>query len=152
MRRALLPLLLSGLFAAALADGARAEEFAAVVNRIVYPGQTIAPEAVEEVPFKATGRLTGPVAQSLDEVTGKVARRTLLPGHLIPVSSLREPYLVEAGAPVLAMFVHDGLTITATAVSLEPGALGDMVRLRNPDSGKVVSGVVLADGTVRLGR
>ena len=53
---------------------------------------------------------------------------------------------------MLASFVHGALSITATVVPLEPGAVGDMVRLRNPDSGKVLTGIVLADGSVRLGR
>lgn len=151
--RALVFLVASGLAAALPAGGARATEtFAAVVNRIVYPGQTIGAEAVEEVPFKVTGKIASPVAHSHAEVAGKVARRTLLPGYLIPVSSLREPYLVEAGEPVTAIFAHGGLTITAAAVPLEPGSLGDMIRLRNADSGKVFTGIVLADGTVRLGR
>ena len=59
---------------------------------------------------------------------------------------------MEAGELVTAMFVHGGLTITAQAVPLEPGALGDMVRMRNPDSGKVFSGVVLAASTPSASR
>ena len=76
------------------------------------------------------------------------------PNSPATTSAIDSPMRVggPSGEPVTAMFVHGGLTITAMAVPLEPGALGDMVRLRNPDSGKVFSGIVLADGTVRLGR
>jgi len=34
---------------------------------------------------------------------------------------------------------------------LQPGAAGDFVRVRNIDSGKVFSGTVMADGTIRVG-
>ena len=60
------------------------------------------------------------------ELDGKVARRTLLPGRYIPVNSLREACLVEQGAAVQVVFVAGGLTISATAVTLEPGAAGDL--------------------------
>ena len=86
-----------------------------------------------------------------EEIEGKVARRTLLPGRLIPTGSVCEPYLVETGSPVTVMFVEGGLTISTKAVALQSGAAGDMIRLRNMDSGVVLSGIVLADGTVRIG-
>ena len=153
MRLLLLPIVAFALLVTTAGGVAYAQEqFAAVVNRIVYPGQTVDAAEVQEVPFKPTGRIAGPVAQSHGEVAGKVAKRTLLPGHLFQLSALREPYAVEAGEPVLASFVHGALSITATVVPLEPGAVGDMVRLRNPDSGKVLTGIVLADGSVRLSR
>lgn len=154
MTMRLRPLLAGAALVAVFAAGpvvAVADEVAIVVNRIVYPGQTIDPDAIEEVAYRPAKPVTSPIATLAEEVAGKVARRTLLPGKLILVSSLREPFLVEAGAPVAVLFVHGGLTIAATAMPLEPGALGDMVKLRNMDSGKVFTGIVMADGTVRVG-
>ena len=49
------------------------------------------------------------------------------------------------------MFVAGGLTISVTAVTLEPGSAGDLVKVRNIDSGAIFSGIVMADGTVRVG-
>ena len=36
-------------------------------------------------------------------------------------------------------------------MTLQPGAAGDLVKVRNIDSGKILSGTVMADGTVRVG-
>jgi flagella basal body P-ring formation protein FlgA len=36
-------------------------------------------------------------------------------------------------------------------VALQPGAAGDLVKVRNVDSGKIFSGTVMADGTIRVG-
>jgi flagella basal body P-ring formation protein FlgA len=80
-----------------------------------------------------------------------VARRTLLPGRYIPLNSLRDAYIVEQGAPVQVMFVAGALTISATGVTLQPGSAGDLVKVRNIDSGKILSGTVMADGSVRVG-
>ena len=86
-----------------------------------------------------------------EDLDGKVARRTLLPGRYIPSNSLREAWLVEQGAAVQVTFIAGALVISATAVTLEPGAAGDLVKVRNLDSGKVFSGTVMADGSIRVG-
>jgi flagella basal body P-ring formation protein FlgA len=91
------------------------------------------------------------VAVLPEDVDGKVAKRTLLPGRMIPLKSLREAYAVEAGSPVEVVFVIGPLRISVTGVPLQPGSVGDVVRVRNIDSGAVLTGTVMADGTIRVG-
>lgn len=146
--------LLSALAAvslAALAVRATAGEAVLVPNRVIYPGETVSADTLKTV-ILAEGKIPpeGAVV-ALPALEGKVAKRTLLPGRYIKVNALREAYLVEKGVPVEMVFVSGGLMISATAVSLQAGAAGDMVKLRNADSGKIVSGIVMADGTVRIG-
>ncbi|TIW44389.1 MAG: flagella basal body P-ring formation protein FlgA, partial [Mesorhizobium sp.] len=43
------------------------------------------------------------------------------------------------------------LTISASGVTLQPGAAGDLVKVRNVDSGKIISGTVMGDGTIMVG-
>lgn len=128
-----------------------AGEIAVVTNRVVYPGETIEAGMLQEVPLVRGNRKLGPIFQDAGKLHGKVARRTILPGRLIPPNSVRDAFLVQTGAPVEAVLVDKNLVITVTAVSLEPGAAGDVVKLRNVDSGRIFSGVVMADGTVRVG-
>jgi len=130
---------------------AHAADMAVVATRIVYPGETVSADTLDQVALRPNARVTSPFVQEIGEADGKVAKRTILPGKLIPLSSLREPYLVEAGQAVTVIFQQDGLTIQATAVPLQPGSLGDVLRLRNADSGKVFTGIVMANGTIRVG-
>jgi flagella basal body P-ring formation protein FlgA len=134
-----------------MAAPAAAEDMAVVANRTIYPGETVGPGDVREIVLRQGFRVTTPIETSVEAVEGKVARRTLLPGRLIPAGSVREPYLVKAGAPVQVIFASGALTISATAVPLEPGSAGDLIKVRNLDSGAVFSGTVMADGTVRVG-
>jgi flagella basal body P-ring formation protein FlgA len=69
---------------------------------------------------------------------------------MIPTGSVRDAWIVEPGKPVRVIFMQGGLEIALSAVALQAGAAGDMVRLRNVDSGSVFDGVVMADGTVRV--
>lgn len=134
-----------------VAAPAVAQETVLVTTRVVYPGETVEMDALREVTLKKGRVAPRSAVRTADQIEGKVARRTLVPGHYIATSSLREAYLVEPGESVQVSFVAGSLTISATAVTLEAGSAGDMVKLRNIDSGKVFSGVVMADGSVRVG-
>jgi flagellar basal body P-ring formation protein FlgA len=128
-----------------------AQEVVLIPNRVIYPGETVDLAALKEVTLKPGKVIPPAVVFRAPELEGKVAKRTLLPGRYIPATALREAWLVEQGASVQVMFVSGALTISATAVTLQPGAAGDFVRVRNIDSGKVFSGTVMADGSIRVG-
>jgi flagella basal body P-ring formation protein FlgA len=79
-----------------------------------------------------------------------VARRTLLPGQPVPVGGVRDPYMVNQGKTAVVVFEADGLSISTSALALQNGGIGDLVSLRNLDSGNVIKGTVAPDGTVRV--
>ena len=90
-------------------------------------------------------------SRTREALVGKVARRTLLPGQPIPVSAIRDRRSRDAGQDgAWSVFEHGGLTITTNALALQNGGLGDVVSLRNLDSGTVIRGTVAPDGSIRL--
>ena len=131
---------------------AGAEELGVIPTRVIYPGETIGADALQMArvkPSKAT--TTTAFAHRPEELVGKVARRTLLPGRFVALSAVRDPYLIPQGAAVQVMFVSGGLSISTKAVTLQPGSAGDVVKVRNTDSGAIFSATVMEDGTVRVG-
>jgi flagella basal body P-ring formation protein FlgA len=128
-----------------------AGEVVLIPNRVIYPGETVTLGALKEVTLVPGKHKPDAVATRTEQLDGKIARRTLLPGHYIPVNAIRAPWVVEQGAPVQVIFAAGPLTISAAAVTLEPGSAGDLVKVRNLDSGKIFSGTVMADGTIRIG-
>jgi flagella basal body P-ring formation protein FlgA len=134
-----------------LAVPAVADEVVLIPSRVIYPGETIGLGALKEVTLLPGRHKPDAVITTGQELDGKVAKRTLLPGRYIPANAVREAWLVEQGASVQVYFIAGGLSISATAVTLQPGAAGDLVKVRNVDSGKVFSGTVMADGTIRVG-
>jgi flagellar basal body P-ring formation protein FlgA len=127
-----------------------AQETVVVSNRVIYPGETVTSSLLEDVPLRRQLRNPAAVVHDMDHLVGKIARRTILPGRLIPVNSVREAHLVETGKAVQVHFVHGPLEITVSGVPLQSGAAGDMVRVRNADTGTVFNGVVMEDGSIRL--
>ncbi|MER9295445.1 flagellar basal body P-ring formation chaperone FlgA [Mesorhizobium sp. M0621] len=125
-------------------------EVVLIPNRVIYPGETIGLTALKQVTLIAGKHKPDAVVTRAEDLDGKIAKRTLLPGRYIPSTAIREAWLVEQGASVQVFFIAGGLTISATAVTLQPGAAGDLVKVRNIDSGKILSGTVMADGTIQV--
>ncbi|MBY5458233.1 flagellar basal body P-ring formation protein FlgA [Rhizobium leguminosarum] len=123
--------------------------YAVVPTTIIYPGDTLSASQLQEVEV-TNPNLAGDYAKSLSQVEGMVSKRTLLPGRTISVSALREAYTVTRGSSIRLVFSLGAMTISAAGTPLEDGSTGQVVRARNMDSGVIVSGTVLADGTVHV--
>lgn len=130
---------------AALAAG----DYAVVPNQVIYPGDAVTRSQLDVVEV-TNPNIAGGYARSVEEVEGKISRRTLLPGRTIPVSGLRDPFAVRRGAPLRLTFNIGNMMISASGTSLADAAVGDIIKVRNVDSGVVVSGTVMADGTVQV--
>lgn len=130
----------------ALADG----RVVPTARITIYPGDRIDESMLEDVEVSLDSASQKGVIESRNELVGKVARRTLLPGQAIPSIAVENPRLVKIGSQVKIMFSEDGLVITALGMALQAGSVGDLVRVRNQDSGLMVNGVVQSDGTIRV--
>lgn len=133
-----------------VADAAFANARTAVVpKRIIYPGETIDAAQLEEVEVTNPNIVKG-YAESVTDVSGLVSKRTLLPGRVILTSSLREPFAVARGTTVQLIFDNGSLVLRAAGTPLQDAAVGDLIKVRNKDSGVIVSGTVMDDGTVHV--
>lgn len=118
----------------------------------IYPGDTIKGAFLVDRDFSSNSTaLRGGVFQSREGLVGKLARRTLLPGTPIPINAVAEPRAVSNGGKVRVVFSQEGLEITTYATALQNGGVGDVISIRNLDSGQTISGIVQADGSVRVG-
>lgn len=152
--RSALPSILAaglGVLLAVTAGKAAPLEHLPVAAVVIYPGDIIDESMLVDEEFPSGTAETYPVVASRSEASGKVARRTLLPGKLIARNAVAEPELVTRGTMVVAVFEDGALQMSTTALALQGGSLGDGIQLRNVDSGKVIFGVVQRDGTIRIG-
>ncbi len=118
----------------------------------LYPGDALSEDVLSSRRFRASYVSRRPVARSVEQVVGKVARRTLLRGKPIALNALRDPYLVLKGHPVRVVYATAGLTIITYATSLKSGGYGEVIRARNVDSGKIISGIIQSDGSLHVRR
>ncbi len=134
-----------------LAPAALAEKLP-VTTVTIYPGDPISSGMVTEAAFPDGTAQRLPVIVAAQQLVGKVARRTILPGRLIAVNAVAVPDLVQKGSIVSAIYQDGVLTITTSVLALQSGALHDAIQVRNIDSGKVIVASVQADGSVRVGQ
>jgi flagellar basal body P-ring formation protein FlgA len=136
--------------AASCAHPALAQEALAPTPRVViYPGDVIGDDMLAEI-AQPTRDGSGPFVEQRSLIVGKVARLTLLPGHAIPFSGVSNRKVVANGAEVKLIYSEGGLVIMTSGAALQDGSIGDIVRVRNSDSGVTVSGAVQPDGSVRV--
>ena len=141
-------------FALAFAAGplAAAEQAQIPVPRaVIYPGELIGESQLIDRSYPSEAVMGASVFANRTGLVGKVAKQTLLPNAPIGIGAVREPFAVKVGQPTVVVFQSGGLTISATAMSLQPGAIGETISLRNNDSGTTIRGVIQGDGTVRVG-
>lgn len=150
-RRAVTSASVVAALAAFVAAGAPAHAgeygHAVVPTQVIYPGETIDPAKLQLVEVTNPNLAPG-YATTLEEVAGLVTTRTLLPGRTISAGALRQPFAVKRGSTVLLVYDHGGLRITATGTPLQDASIGDMIKLRNVDTGVIISGTVMGDGTI----
>src|SRR5208283_1360932 len=121
-----------------------------VPAQVIYPGDRISDAMLVDSSDPAPGAPPPNVLWDRAEIVGKVARRTLLSGRPIPSTAVEEPRAVSTGTQVTLIYQQDGLSIATTAQALQNGYVGQVVQVRNLDSGLVVSGAVQPDGSISV--
>lgn len=143
---------LGGVFGAFLPSLGFADHLPFIVTKVpVIAGEIISSEKLEEKFFYIKPAAASRYVLNISQIEGKVSKRTLLPGKAIPLSALGEPTVVFRGKTTKMIFKSGDLTITALGRPLDDGGTGEWIKIRNIDSGRLVSGVVLADGSVQVG-
>ena len=146
LKRAVLAALVPVTFAA---TAARAETlgYAVVPTQIIYPGEQIDAKRLKTV--EVTNRnLAQGYASDINQVEGLVTTRTLLPGRTIMVASLKQPSALKRGDKILLVYDNGMLRITAAGTPLADGAVGELIQVRNTDTGVILSGTIMPDRSV----
>ena len=127
---------------------ANAQSITAPVPRsTIYPGDRIDRSMLIERSIAGSQPTQG-IVESADELVGKVARRTLLPDQPIQTIAIENPRLVTLGSRTKIVFSENGIVITGFGIAQQAGSLGDIIQVRNLDSGMMVVGRVQKDGSV----
>lgn len=122
-----------------------------VPRTTIHPGDEIRDDLIVENRFPAATAQRFAVIDNRRDLKGKLARRTLLPGQPIPINAVAAPMLVKRGEPARLIFREAGLSIVTLVNPMQSGGSGDVVKVRNSDSGVMVIGTVQPDGSILVG-
>ncbi len=97
---------------------------------------------VEQLPY---GYLT-----SIRSARGKLLLRLVPAGMALSPQMLASPALVHRGQQVVLLAETGGLQVRVSGLALGDGAAGAAVKVRNLASGRVIDGIVVRPGVVRV--
>lgn len=118
-----------------------------VPNRRIEAGQVIRADDLEWVKLRA-GQIGRNALVSADALIGKAARRPLRAGESVRTIDVETPVLVTKNSLVTIRLASGRLQLTTQGRALDEGGAGDIVRVMNTSSNKIVEGVVVQAGTV----
>ena len=120
-----------------------------VPKRLIQRGTVIEAEMLEEV-SKTGGNVDNSMLQSLKDALAAEAVRDLSAGQALRSSDIRRAILVKQGQLVtMNVGEKSGFLITVRVEALQDGRMGEQVRLKNTESGRQISGVVVGPNLVR---
>lgn len=86
----------------------------------------------------------------LDELLGMAMKRNARPGLMLKAADVSPPLAVKRNGQVTVLIKVGAMTLTMQGQSLSDGGIGAPVRVMNPVSNKILSGVATAPGTVEI--
>ncbi|WP_249121688.1 flagellar basal body P-ring formation chaperone FlgA [Stutzerimonas stutzeri] len=84
----------------------------------------------------------------IEEVVGLAAKRRIRAGQTITPALLEQAMAVKRGQPVKIVANNEGIEASTSGEALADGQPGDVIRVRNVRSGKVIEAKVLEAGVV----
>lgn len=87
---------------------------------------------------------------NIDDIIGRVTRNQIRAGVVINPGQIRPPYLVLRGQTVRIIVKTPSYQVAMDGTALSDGAQGEVIKVKNIRSEKVVEGLVTARGIVQV--
>jgi flagella basal body P-ring formation protein FlgA len=120
-----------------------------VAKRLLQRGVILQPDMLEEVQA-SPGNADTQLLSSLKDAQQAELTRDIAAGQALRISDIRRAVMVKQGQSVmLTVGEKSEFQITVRMEAMQDGRMGEQVKLKNPDSGKQVSGVVTGPNTAK---
>jgi flagella basal body P-ring formation protein FlgA len=124
------------------------QELAVPVHRLM-PGTVIAAGDLHVVRVRAS-RLPGDPVRRAEQAIGLALRHPAMPGQPVMLADLGPPVLVQKGEAVAMSLDEPGLALNGQGQALDPGAMGEHIRVLNRYTRAVLEAEVTGTGAVRV--
>ncbi|MDY6920608.1 MAG: flagellar basal body P-ring formation chaperone FlgA [Pseudomonadota bacterium] len=100
--------------------------------------------------LRDVSRLYAGYFTALEELDGFVTRRPVRADQVMSPALVDPAQMINRGERVVIVAERPGLSIRTTGEAMEDGAFGELIRVRNPSSNKVVEGRITAPGQIKV--
>jgi len=120
-----------------------------VAKRPLIRGQILDSNSIVRTRFKISGARQAYIYEN-KHALGKMLIRAINAGTPIKVNNLRAATIVKRGQEVILIAITASIQVRMGGKALADGAKGDLIRVRNLKTKKVVEGIVTKAGTVKV--
>jgi flagellar basal body P-ring formation protein FlgA len=141
------------LAACAFAGAANAQEPGRTVfvpRAVIYPGDRITDTTLIERQLLVSADNPPVFGEREEDLVGKFARRTLLPGELIPDTAVRSQDVVKQGRTYKLTYNSQYVSIVGVGVPMQSGSAGEIINVRNPETGIIIKARIEADQSLMV--
>ena len=121
-----------------------------VASHMIKRGEEMALVGCELAERDVT-QVRGAYFSEIESLQGMQARRTLSIGDIITDGHVEKIPIVRRGDAIRLVARAGRMSMSAAGEAMQDGGIGDRIRVKNSDSGKVVYGHVLEDGAIQVG-
>lgn len=148
--RALVATLFAACAFSAVAHAAGNGRTVFVPRAVIYPGDMITTQNLIERQLLVSPDNPPVLGERQEDLLGKVARRTLLPNELIPDTAIRAQDLIKQGRTYKLSYDSEFVSIVGVGVPLQSGSVGEIINVRNPETGVIVKARIKPDQTLAV--
>lgn len=127
---------------------ARAEVAALVLTDSLAQGTVLTEQDLKRTTVPAAGQ--SDLVTDLSNVVGRRLKTNLGAGQPLLARHLDHDWIVAQDAPVTIVNDLGGIHVETSGIALEPGQLGQAIRVRNPRSGRILRVTVTARNKVSV--
>jgi flagella basal body P-ring formation protein FlgA len=120
-----------------------------VLARSIAPGEQIVAGDVQTISLRAE-RLNQNYIGNASDLIGRTPKRSIRPGEPVRPSDVQIPIAVHKGEFVTVILQTRAIMLTAQAIALEDGAIGQAIRVSNARSKRTLDATVTGPGNVAL--
>ena len=120
-----------------------------VAKQPIKRGVSIAETDIATIEREVTNLYFG-YLQDPKQVIGKVASRMIMPGTLLRPQILREAILINRGELVTIVAEVGGISVKMNGRAVTSGGRGRQIKVQNLSSRRIVEGVVIGKGIVKI--
>ena len=88
--------------------------------------------------------------QDVQNVVGLVPHRLIRAGSPVTMSYFQQPIAVRSNQPVRIILRYRGIELSANGITMTRGRIGEMIRVKNAQSQKILSAKVIDSQTVEV--
>ncbi|MDD2658617.1 MAG: flagellar basal body P-ring formation chaperone FlgA [Methylococcales bacterium] len=120
-----------------------------VLTRPVQRGEIISRQNIA-IKRRDISSLRGDFINQVEQIENKQAAQFIPAGVIVGSRNFIEPRLVKRGDKIVISALQPGFTIRMNGIAMMDGTKGQVIRIKNEKSGRIISGTVIEPGLVSV--